>query len=193
MPMQIYCSSCQTPMWIDHPDPSAWVACPSCQAQQRTEIFPAFFQEQKPGQAGETVLVEGESTCFYHPQKRAVVACESCGRFLCALCDIDLGSGHLCSSCIESGRKKGKLQNLENHRVLYDSLAIRLALLPMIVFYVTAITAPATLYVAIRYWNKPRSIVPRTRVRFYIAILVATLQLIGWGFAVVAILHVAKL
>jgi hypothetical protein len=36
---------------------------------------------------------------------------------------------------------------------------------------------------AIRHWNSPRSIVHRTRIRFVIAIVLATLQLGGWAVA----------
>jgi hypothetical protein len=37
-----------------------------------------------------------------------------------------------------------------------------------------------TLFVAIRYWNAPQSIVRRTRFRFILAIVIALLQIGGW-------------
>lgn len=37
------------------------------------------------------------------------------------------------------------------------------------------------LFVAIRYWNAPRSLVRRTRIRFVAAIVLAVLQIAGWG------------
>jgi hypothetical protein len=43
------------------------------------------------------------------------------------------------------------------------------------------------LYVAIRYWKAPRSIVHRTRVRFILAIIFASLQIGGWVVAIVMI------
>jgi hypothetical protein len=155
--------------------------CPMCAAPLQIEIFPALFRRITPGRDGEAVMVEGESSCFYHPQKKAVLPCEGCGRFLCALCDCELHGQHFCPACLEIGKKKGKIKRLENERMLYDSLALALAVLPLLIFYFTLITAPMALFVSLRYWNMPRSIVHRTRWRFVVAILFATLEIAGWA------------
>lgn len=155
--------------------------CPRCGAELKIEIFPALFRPLTPVANAEAVMVEGESTCFYHPNKKAVCPCEGCGRFVCALCDCELHGQHYCPTCLEIGRKKGKIKSLENRRTLYDSIALSLAILPLLVFYFTIITAPMALYIAIRYWNAPRSIVHRTKIRYVIAIALATLQIVGWG------------
>jgi len=155
--------------------------CPCCGAELKIEIFPALFRPLTPVSNAETVMVEGESTCFYHPNKKAVCPCDGCGRFVCALCDCELHGQHYCPTCLEIGRMKGKIKSLENRRTLYDSIALSLAILPLLVFYFTIITAPMTLYIAIRYWNAPRSIVHRTKIRYVIAIALATLQIVGWG------------
>jgi hypothetical protein len=106
-----------------------------------------------------------------------------CGRFLCALCAVELHGQHLCPNCLETGKEKGKLKSLENHRTLYDAIALRLAIYPMILFFFwffTIITAPIALFVAIRYWNAPSSIVPRTKIRSIAAIVLASLQILLW-------------
>lgn len=154
--------------------------CPACHAELQIEIFPAWFRSPAAGQAGETVLVEGESTCFYHPNKRAVRPCDGCGRFLCALCDCELQGQHFCPTCLEVGRTKGRITKLENRRTLYDSIALALAVWPLLIFYFTVVTAPMALYVAVRYWNAPRSVVHRTKVRYVLAILLASLQIAAW-------------
>ena len=59
--------------------------CPACGVPLQVEVFPALFRRINPGSSGEAILVEGESSCFYHPQKKAVIPCQGCGRFLCAL------------------------------------------------------------------------------------------------------------
>ena len=56
----------------------------------------------------------------------------------------------------------------------------------MLFFFVTCITAPLTLYIVVRYWKTPASLLPRTRVRFVLAALIALLQIGGWGFFVLA-------
>jgi hypothetical protein len=157
--------------------------CPACGVPVQVEIFPALFRPAARGRDGEALMVEGESSCFYHPQKKAVVPCQGCGRFLCALCDCELHGEHFCPACLEVGRQKGRITRLENQRTLYDGIALSLAVLPLLVFYFTVITAPIAIFIAIRHWNTPRSIVHRTRIRLVVAIILAVLQIVGWGVA----------
>lgn len=176
----VQCPQCQA--WLlegvfNQPELSP---CPACGVPLQVEVFPALFRRIHPGQSGETIMVEGESSCFYHPQKKAVVPCAGCGRFLCALCDCELNGQHFCPACLETGKSKGKIKTLENQRTRYDTIALGLAILPVLIFYLTIVTAPMTLFVAIRYWNAPQSIVRRTRFRFILAIVIALLQIGGW-------------
>lgn len=161
--------------------------CPACGVPLQVELFPALFRKINPGQSGEAILVEGESSCFFHPQKKAQRPCEGCGRFLCALCDCELSGQHYCPACLEAGKTKGKIKSLDNQRTLYDSIALSLAIYPILFFYFTLITAPMTLFIAIRYWKAPRSVVRRSRVWFIAAIIIALLQLTGWGIFFVAL------
>jgi hypothetical protein len=158
--------------------------CPACGVPVQVEIFPALFRPTARGRGGEALMVEGESSCFYHPQKKAVVPCQGCGRFLCALCDCELHGEHFCPACLEVGRQKGRITRLENQRTLYDGIALSLAILPLLIFYFTIITAPMALFIAIRYWNAPRSIVHGTRIKLVLAIILATLQIVGWGIGI---------
>src|SRR5437763_8952566 len=124
-------------------------ACFSCGAQVLVRLYPAAFKRLEPGKAGEAIVVEGEASCFYHPAKRASVPCATCGRFLCALCDIELNGQHVCPVCLESGKQKGKLSELENKRTLYDSAALSLTILPLLMWPITLLTAPAAVVLAI--------------------------------------------
>ena len=167
--------------------------CPSCGAPLMIEVFPALFRPAALGRDGERIIEEGEASCFYHPQKKAVLPCQCCGRFLCALCDCELRGDHFCPACLEAGRKKGKIKSLENQRTLYDSIALALAVFPillLITVYFTFITAPAAMYYAIRYWNAPRSIIHRTKARLVVAIVLAGLQIAGWCLGIYALFHV---
>jgi hypothetical protein len=187
------CPKCEEPLSgeaIQRPD---LTPCPRCGVPLQVEVFPAFFRPPSLGRPAEVVVVEGESSCFYHPQKRAVVACESCGRFLCGLCDCDLHGRHFCPACLETGVRKGRIQNLENERTLYDAIALSLAVLPLLIFYFTIITAPMALYFAIRYWKAPLSLVRRSRYRFVLAIGFASLEIVGWVVGIYAYLNYARL
>src|SRR5881296_1693780 len=139
--------------------------CSACAAPLQVEVFPALFRTRARGRDGEALMVEGEASCFYHPQKKAALPCQNCGRFLCALCDCELHGQHFCPACLEIGRSKGKIKSLENQRTLYDGIALSLAIAPLLIFYLTLVTAPMALYFAVRYWNAPRSIVHRTKIR----------------------------
>ena len=165
--------------------------CPSCAQRVRVLVFPALLNPPAVGSTGETLLIEGESSCFYHPAKRASAACESCGRFLCQLCDVDLNGQHLCPSCLETGRRKGKLKQLENRRVLWDSVALMLALVPLLLFYFTIVTAPLTIFVVLRHWKDPTSIVGRMRWRMVVAMILAVLQMAGWAIILYFFMHLS--
>src|SRR5437899_796769 len=171
---------------------AALAPCPACAEPLQVEIFPALFRTPARGRDGEALMVEGEASCFYHPQKKAMLPCQGCGRFLCALCDCELHGQHFCPACLEVGRKKRKIKSLENERTLYDSIALALAVAPMLIVYPTFITAPAALFVAFRYWNAPRSIVHRSRIRLVLAMIFASLQIVGWAVAIYFIATLRK-
>ena len=185
----LFCDKCRQA----HPDDffnREPMACPGCGKLSRAEIFPALFRPVRTTSAGELTMVDGEASCFYHPQKKAAVPCAACGRFLCSLCDCELHGQHYCPSCLETGRRKGKIKNLENQRTLYGGIALSIALLPLLIFYFTIITAPMAIYIAIRHWKSPRSIVHPGSAKFVLAIVFAVLELAGWA-ALIYVIAVA--
>lgn len=180
----IQCPKCRTSLFEGVFNRSEPAPCPSCQRPLQIEVFPALFRKISSSGSGELIMTEGEAACFYHPQKKAVLPCDACGRFVCSLCDCELNGQHFCPACLESGKTKGKIKSLENRRTLYDSLALSLSLLPLLIFYFTIITAPMSLFIAIRYWNAPRSLVHRTKIRFIFAVLFSSLQIVGWAIGI---------
>ena len=173
------CSKCEKPLPPAQFNRPGFADCPSCGSPTQVRTFPAWERRQT-AQTAEDVGLADEAGCFFHPGKKAVVACDSCGRYLCSLCDIDFNGGHLCASCLEAGKSKKKIKNLETHRVLYDNIALSVAFLPLFLFWFTIITAPIAFYMSIRYWKKPTSIIPRTKVRLFAAMIISGLQIVGW-------------
>lgn len=162
----------------------ALTPCPVCASPLLVRVFPALTRPIVQGTAGERITDTGQAACFYHPHKTAHVPCDACGRFICALCDVELHGEHLCPSCVESGRRKGTLTTLESRRFLWDNVALSLAVLPvMTVFFAgfSIVTSPAAILLAIIGWRKPASLAPRTKIRFVIAILFSLIVLAGWG------------
>jgi hypothetical protein len=188
MSVAFACPGCHAPLPTDVLNAPELRQCPGCHTRLQVHVFPARFRPPATGGAGERILAESEASCFYHPEKRAAVPCDACGRFLCALCDCELQGQHLCPHCLQTGRDQGRLSRLETTRVRYDNVALSLAVLPLLVFYLTVVTAPMTVYLVIRHWKTPLSILPCTRIRFVCALMLALLQIGGWivaGYLVV--------
>jgi hypothetical protein len=170
--------------------------CNSCGVKSRADVFPAV--NRPPGTAifNEAVATGTEATsgteagCFYHPPKKAVVHCSVCGRFLCALCDLEINDRHFCAACLEIGLQEKTITHLENHRVLYDKIALFLSIIPFsfVLWFFSILTAPAAIFVAIRYWRTPCSIMSGTKVRFLLAIFFAGSQIIAWAVFIYSII-----
>jgi hypothetical protein len=179
--MELRCPQCHTSL-----EPKSWRRpgfhpCPTCGDSLDVDIFPTLFQSLGEGTPGEVILADREAGCFYHPGKKAIIPCSACGRFLCDLCDLDLDGRHLCPACLETGKTRGKFKNLEQGRTLFDTLALILALAPMLFVWPTIVTPFIVLFITVRYWRSPTSVVGRTRWRFVLASLIAGLQLTGWA------------
>ncbi len=185
MTASLLCDGCRTPLPVELVRLDEFTPCPTCGAALLGEVFPAFYKDLLPGLPGEDLGAPGETACFYHSGKRAAGTCERCGVFVCNLCDLQVGGERICPRCLDLGVKKKKLGRLEFERVLHGRIALSLAVLPLLIFYFTVLTAPAALFVAIRYWNTPKSLVRPTRAGHLVAIVVATLELAGWAFVVV--------
>lgn len=148
--------------------------CPNCRAPLWVEVFNALFRPFTQGATGEGVMVAGESACFYHERKKAVVVCDACGRFLCALCDCPLNGRHYCPPCLEAGDTKRSIEQLEKSRMLYGRQALILALLPLF------ITGLAALFIALRRWKSPGSLVAPQRWIMPVALGLAILQTLAF-------------
>ncbi len=178
----ISCTKCNTPLDREIINRYELMPCPSCKSLLRPDVFPAMYREVRAGKSGEVLLETSEASCFYHPQKKAVIVCSLCGRFLCDLCDVELNEKHICPSCLEKGRTKRKIKSLEDQRTCYDRIALFIAIVPMLGFWLTILTAPIVLFITIRYWKAPGSIVRRSRIHFIAAFMIASLQITGWTF-----------
>jgi hypothetical protein len=184
MSAPVVCPHCSSPIAAAQLQSRDYVPCLHCQAPLLVRVFPALLRAPRPGVSAERVTDAGQATCFYHPNKTAHVPCDACGRFICALCEVELHGQHLCPSCVESGRRKGTLTTLESRRVLWDSIALSVAVLPVVtvvLWWTSIVAAPAAIFLAIYGWRKPRSVAPRSSIRFIAAIVFSVIVLGGWG------------
>lgn len=174
------CPSCRIPLPGNLCNTPGLVTCPGCDSQIHVDVFPAQFRGRSEGRKAETILEAGVSSCFYHEGKKAVVPCDGCGRFLCALCDVELNQQHLCPACVEKSRTKGNLVSLETHRTVYDSAALSLSLWPLLIWPATILTAPAAVVLAILSFFRPPGLAGRRPGFAFAAIVLALAQMAGW-------------
>jgi hypothetical protein len=171
------CPSCKRARdalsWID----SNHCRCTQCFTDFDFFPFPALVATAdvvKP----QAIAVAEDSTCFFHASNQAEKLCDDCGRFLCAVCAIPFAGRTQCPSCIATSKKVDV--QLVSSRPLPGGLALGLALLPILIWPLTLLTAPAALYVAITGWKKPRSLVSPGRGKIVVAGLIALVQVGIW-------------
>jgi hypothetical protein len=180
--MALPCNRCGSPLPAEVLRSAEFLMCPNCGADNVVRAFPAIVSAPAPVAAMAAAV--GEATCFDHPSKQAVNTCSQCGRFLCALCSVEFKGEIWCPSCIETSLRKRSVTDLENHRTLHDTIALALATLPVLTIWGSLFAAPIALYVAIRYWKRPTSIVRTSRWRSVLAILLACVQIVAWAWGI---------
>jgi len=168
------CPKCQVHLGPAIYNLGEFARCPNCQAPLWVEVFRALYRPTTASTPGEAVMIQGESTCFYHDAKKAVVVCDSCGRFLCGLCDCVLSGRHYCPPCLEAGDQKRSIEQLEKSRPLHGRQALMLAVLPLF------ITGLAALFIALRHWKTPGSLVQPQRWLMPTALVLAGVQTIAY-------------
>jgi len=163
-----------------------WQYCPSCSESLQICVWPVARQNTNAAPA-----LTDQATCFFHPDKAFQACCQRCGRFLCALCDLQLGAEHVCPVCFERGRSDTGAEATQaewRHRdVLYDSIAATVGW-GWIMFWPTFVAAlPTAIFLHAKYRKAPRSyLIPRSGWRFWMAYLgLAWVPLLfGGAFAV---------
>ena len=149
--------------------PTGWQDCPFCQKRVQIRLWPVARNVTKAADA-----LPEQATCFFHPDKAFQACCQRCGRFVCALCDLQLGAEHLCPTCFERGRAKsgpGAGGSEWRHRdVLYDSIAVALGWGWILISPFVFLALPAVIVLHVKYGRAPRSyLIPRSGWRFWMA------------------------
>jgi hypothetical protein len=185
----LVCHQCQAPL------PSEWAAsredssCPACDSPVTLYAFPTLLHGVPTGDAAQAIVEEEETTCFNHPNKRAEVTCDTCGRFLCNTCDVEVRDVHCCPKCLAAACKTEGRYRTNFPR--YDRLAAMLAFGPFFLFplaFISVITAPIALVLVIRFWRYDAKPVKYERSMAILAFLFSALQVAGWAMLFVTLL-----
>jgi hypothetical protein len=164
-PPTVICPHCSA----DIPADSAWQSCPYCQKQLQLRIWPVIRQNNNA-----TAAMSDQATCFFHPEKAFQACCQRCGRFVCALCDLQLGAEHVCPACFERGRANSGVEAAKaewRYRdVLYDSIALTTGWGWILFWPVVLAAIPTVIVLHVKYRKAPRSyLIPRSGWRFWMA------------------------
>jgi hypothetical protein len=152
--------------------------CGGCDTLSTVLAWPALGTGAQSGQDS-ALADEGEASCYNHADKQASESCEICGRFICALCDLQLDGKHQCPRCAtgegsQDSRFKGR-------KFRWDMAVLGISILSCVFFFffLFIFTAPITFYLAIRHWRRPMSVAEDRRhwwgkyARFTISLLIA--------------------
>jgi hypothetical protein len=165
LPATITCPGCLGDIQAD----SRWESCPYCQKWLQIRVWPIARKNLNA-----TTALSDQATCFFHPDKAFQACCQRCGRFVCALCDLQLGAEHVCPTCFERGRADSGVEarsaEWRYRDVLYDSIAVTVGW-AWIFFWPTFVAAlPAVIFLHVKYRKAPRSyLIPRSGWRFWSA------------------------
>lgn len=174
----IPCPKCKKVFTAENWHRDGMPVCQRCSTVYELIDFPALYREVSARDLSGAEAAPEDSSCFFHPHNRAEHVCEGCGRYLCPVCTVDFGGRKLCPSCIAHGRKKAP--EGESSRVLWDGIALALAVVPLLLWPTTVVTAPAALGAAIVGWKKPSSLVRGKKLRLVLAMIISSLEIIAW-------------
>ncbi|MFO7870920.1 MAG: hypothetical protein R6V03_05755 [Kiritimatiellia bacterium] len=173
----VACANCGSPLpWqaCNSPGP---VPCAVCGAPTHARLYPAILHRLETGSRGEPVTVPTDAVCFYHEGKKASAVCDACGRFLCGLCAVDMDDGVYCSQCISSRQRSSKPGKLRARSFMYDNVALLLCAAPLAMGWLGLLVAPVVLVYVVRYWRTVDTPLPRTQIRFVVAVLIALAEI----------------
>lgn len=182
-PKILECPKCSAVLPAGTPGDPGRIDCPTCGIELRVVVFPALFRDDVKPVVAESVMADGEASCFFHAGKKAVHPCAGCGRFLCALCDLEIAGEHLCASCVESGRKKGSIQQIEAKRFIAGYCCLSLGILSLLIFCMplSFVILPTQIILWAMNRKKPQSLVgKRPWVGYVVGMALSALSILFW-------------
>lgn len=149
------CGARLTKDWIR----TGTVRCPDCNRDFEGTAFSPRQRRIEIVSVAAALTPEGANACANHARNAAVTNCGRCGLFICALCNMDLGTGPFCPSCFDRMRSEGTLQPAATRFRDYASMA-RTAMIAGLFFSFMLLGIPfgsASLYYARKGFKQLRA------------------------------------
>jgi uncharacterized paraquat-inducible protein A len=112
------CNARLTADWIQ----TGVVRCPDCDGDFEAMAFRPPAHRLVVEHVAASGPIEANA-CANHAKNAAVTACQRCGLLICALCDMDVGSGPYCPACFDRLRTENTLQSATTRYRDYASMA----------------------------------------------------------------------
>ena len=190
------CPECGLALPFHALDPNQELTCTGCRRPLRGQVFRRWSAPDfKPALGSERAL-DGDAVCFFHASNRAALACDACGRFVCTVCDLQVGARHLCPACLSTGLDKQKLPEIVPRRFLWSQAALVIGLLGLfpglIMWPFVIVSGPLGIFFALFGWKRPGSLV--TGQRHWMAvvgIILCLAQIVTW-FTIIFLISAAQ-
>jgi uncharacterized paraquat-inducible protein A len=181
------CHARLTADWIQ----SGTIICPDCNKPFEATAFRPAQRRLEVVSVAAALTPEGANACANHARNAAVTNCVRCGLFICALCNMDVGTGPHCPSCFDRLRADDALSPAATRYRDYVSMA-RIAMVAGLFFSFMFLGIPfaaVSLFYARKGFKQLRE-EGRSKVGLIIIIIVALLELLA-GLALIAVMIVA--
>jgi len=181
------CHARLTADWIH----SGIVICPDCNKPFEATAFRPPERRLEVVSVAAALTPDGANACANHARNAAVTNCVRCGLFICALCNMDVGTGPHCPSCFDRLRADDALSPAATRYRDYVSMA-RVAMVAGLFFSFMFLGIPfaaVSLFYARKGFKQLRD-EGRSKIGLVIIILLAIVEIIA-GIAVIAVMIVA--
>jgi uncharacterized paraquat-inducible protein A len=181
------CHARLTADWIR----SGTIVCPDCNKSFEATAFRPPQRRLEVVSVAAALTPEGANACANHARNAAVTNCTRCGLFICALCNMDIGTGPHCPSCFDRLRTDDALSPASTRYRDYSAMA-RVSMLAGFFFSFMFLGIPfaaVSLFYA-RKGFKQLHDEGRSKIGLIIVTVIAGLEIVG-GIALIAIMIVA--
>lgn len=143
-------------------------------------LFPAVVRSSNSANA-ETMMEGGQASCFFHKEAPATALCDVSGRMICDLCKTGWNGKTVSMAALQSLVKGDSSSGNITSRINWDTIALTLVILPILVWPLLVLTPPIALGICLFKWRAGvTSIVRRSRWRYVVAAIIAILEIL-WG------------
>ena len=114
-----HCHSYLTRDWLH----SGVITCPDCTKSFEATYFQPPQRKIHVASVAASLTPDGANACANHARNAATTNCQRCGLFICALCDMNVGSGSYCPNCFDRLRNDNALAEATTRYRDYASMA----------------------------------------------------------------------